>query len=119
MVLSPPAEFHLSDYLRLVAEQRLEDTHMHKKRLRRFLRRVFGCLASGLDFLQCLRIWLPVSLNRILVYKENVLFPPSYGNKGHGSRSSLPVNLDEDTIDMTIIHALRTPCWIPITHASM
>lgn len=104
MVLSPPAEFHLSYYLRQVAEQRLEDTAVHKEKLRGF----FGCLASGLDFLQRHHISSPVSPDKIFVYKGNVLFHPSYGSGYHESEYHA-LSVTSDDIDQGIYNQINHP----------
>jgi hypothetical protein len=77
MVLAPPAECHFSDYLEGVAARQFENIDAHKSKLKTF----FGCLASGLEFLQQHYIHLPVSPYIILVHKGNVMFPPLCDNE--------------------------------------
>lgn len=103
MVLSPPAEYHLSDYLERVAKHQFEDTEMHKNRLKTF----FGCLASGIDFLQHHHIRLPVSPNIILVSEDTVVFPPSHGIKYYDGDRSGPMSYIPDDDETLYQSALR------------
>jgi hypothetical protein len=69
-VLSPPAEIQLSAYLNLALKANAEDRTNYQKALKSF----FGCLASGLEFLQRFSIDVTVSIDTIFIYKGKVLY---------------------------------------------